>query len=143
RTRLQRPREREDPHRRQLDRVDHPRPLTAPARSDSMRAMEAVATRTGSPLATFFHISRFHIICIASVTAVAFGWLLTDRLAWLPAAFCALDWFLVNLMNRIADLREDRLNGIAGTDFVDRNSRALTYGSIALLVGSFPLGALL
>ena len=88
---------------------------------------------------TLFQISRFHIICIASVTSLTFGWLLTGReLGWAPA-ICALDWFLVNLMNRIADLREDRLNGIAGTDFVDRHARGLTIFSIVLGLGSFPL----
>ena len=89
-------------------------------------------------LATLFQISRFHIICIASVTALTFGWLLTGHDLWLAPAVCALDWFLVNLMNRIADLVEDRANGVRGTDFVDRHARALTFGSIALLVGSFP-----
>ncbi len=96
------------------------------------------APRTGA-LATLFQISRFHIICIASVTALTFGWLLTGRDLWWAPAVCALDWFLVNLMNRIADLTEDRLNGVAGTDFVDRHARPLTAASLALLVGSFPV----
>jgi 4-hydroxybenzoate polyprenyltransferase len=89
-------------------------------------------------LRTLFQISRFHIICIASVTSLTFGWLLTGRDLWLAPAVCALDWFLVNLMNRIADLVEDRANGVGGTDFVDRHAGPLTLGSVVLLVGSFP-----
>ncbi len=90
-------------------------------------------------LRTLFQISRFHSICIASVTSLTFGWLLTGRDLWLAPAVCALDWFLVNLMNRIADLVEDRANGVGGTDFVDRHARPLTLGSVLLLVGSFPV----
>jgi 4-hydroxybenzoate polyprenyltransferase len=97
----------------------------------------AAPPRAGA-LSTLFQISRFHIICIASITSLTFGWLLTGRDLWLAPAVCALDWFLVNLMNRIADLVEDRVNGVPATEFVDKNARALTWGSVLLLVGSFP-----
>ena len=90
-------------------------------------------------MGTFFHISRFHILCIAGLASLCFGWLLTGSFLWAAPAVCTLDWFLVNLQNRIADLAEDRTNGVAGTDFVDRNTRALTIGSWLLLVGSFPV----
>jgi geranylgeranylglycerol-phosphate geranylgeranyltransferase len=102
-----------------------------------MPAASPAATEE-SPLAILFHISRFHIICIASVTSLTFGWLLTGRYVFLAPLVCALDWFLVNLMNRIADLVEDRINGVTGTAFVDRHARALTVASTVLLVGSFP-----
>ena len=52
---------------------------------------------------------------------------------WLVTIVCALDWFLVNLLNRVVDLTEDRENGIAGTDFVARHRRAILYGGFALL----------
>ena len=101
-------------------------------------AAEPQATSGPGPLGTLFHISRFHIICIASATSLTFGWLLTGRDLWLAPAVCALDWFLVNLMNRIADLTEDRVNAVVGTDFIDRNARVLTVASVLLLLGSFP-----
>lgn len=91
----------------------------------------------------FFSISRFHILCIASITALCFGWQLTDRWLWLAPALCTFDWFLVNLMNRVADLVEDRINQAPGTAFADRHSGLLTWGSVALLVGSFPVTHLL
>ena len=88
---------------------------------------------------TLFQLSRFHIICIAAVTSLTFGWLLTGHDLWIAVAVCALDWFLVNLMNRVADLAEDRKNGVGGTAFVARHERALTIGAVALLVASFPI----
>ncbi|MHB8876930.1 MAG: hypothetical protein ACYC8T_24805, partial [Myxococcaceae bacterium] len=69
----------------------------------------------------FFHLSRFHIIAIASLACVAFGWLFSGSFLWAAAALCALDWFIVNLTNRVADLAEDRINGIPGTDLISKN----------------------
>ena len=40
-------------------------------------------------------------------------------------AICALDWFIVNLLNRVVDLEEDKVNRITGVAFVDRNRRAI------------------
>jgi 4-hydroxybenzoate polyprenyltransferase len=85
---------------------------------------------------TFFSISRFHIIAIASLACVTFGWLFSGQLAFAAAALCALDWFIVNLVNRVADLAEDRANGIAGTELVARRGRLFEIGCLALLAGS-------
>jgi 4-hydroxybenzoate polyprenyltransferase len=49
---------------------------------------------------------------------------------------CALDWFLVNLLNRVVDLKEDRANAITGTGFVERHRRAILVGGFATLAGS-------
>jgi 4-hydroxybenzoate polyprenyltransferase len=81
-------------------------------------------------------VSRFHIVSIAALGTFTFGWLFTDRYEWGVAAICALDWFVVNLLNRVVDVREDRANAIYGTGFVDRHRRALTAFGFALLVGS-------
>jgi 4-hydroxybenzoate polyprenyltransferase len=48
-----------------------------------------------------------------------------------------LDWFLINLMNRITDIDEDLRNGIQGTARVARQKRLLTVGSLLLMGGSF------
>ncbi|MHC4390624.1 MAG: UbiA family prenyltransferase [Planctomycetota bacterium] len=88
------------------------------------------------------HIGRLHIVAIAAVAALTFGWAFTGVRPWLAAGFCALDWFLVNLLNRVVDLKEDRLNAIPGTERVARHRSVVLYGGIGLLVASFGLGAL-
>jgi 4-hydroxybenzoate polyprenyltransferase len=82
-------------------------------------------------------IARYHIVLVAMTACVAFGFVETGRRTWLCALICGIDWFLINLMNRITDVAEDEANGIAGTARVMRSKRALTIGSAALLIGSF------
>ena len=36
--------------------------------------------------------------------ANSFGWIFTGEYPWLLAAVCAVDWFVVNLLNRVVDL---------------------------------------
>lgn len=87
-------------------------------------------------------ISRAHILAIGAVAAVVFGWILGGRYLWAVGAIAGLDWFLINLMNRVTDLAEDAKNGIRGTARVARHARAITVGAWALLVGSIALGHL-
>lgn len=92
-----------------------------------------------SALATFFHISRFHIIFIAAMASLTFSWVFTGaHLAVIPL-LVAFDWFLVNLLNRVVDLAEDQLNGVVGTGFVARHAVGLTRLCWALMLGSLPL----
>jgi 4-hydroxybenzoate polyprenyltransferase len=80
-------------------------------------------------------VSRLHIVAIASLGTLTFGWLFTGRYLWSLAAVCALDWFVVNLLNRVVDLPEDRINRITGVGFVERHRRAVLvvgFGSLAL-----------
>ncbi len=100
-----------------------------------------------SALTTFLSISRFHIVVIAALGTFTFGWLFTGTYPWALTALCALDWFVVNLLNRVVDLDEDRHNRITGVAFVDKNRRAITISGFALLIGSlvavaplFPIG---
>ena len=97
-----------------------------------------VSTEHGfaAALADAAAITRFHILLIGAVAAVVFGWLMTGRYPWALGAIAGLDWFLINLMNRVTDLEEDRQNGIRGTERVARQKTAITIGSFALLVGS-------
>lgn len=85
---------------------------------------------------TLFHLSRFHIISIACLACLTFGWLFSGERLWLALALCAVDWFIVNLVNRVADLAEDRANGIVGTDLASRHGKLFEWGCAALLVGS-------
>jgi 4-hydroxybenzoate polyprenyltransferase len=89
-----------------------------------------------SALALFASVSRLHIVAIAALGNFTFCWLLTGRYSYFLAAVCGLDWFLVNLLNRVVDLPEDRANRIRGTDFVARHRRELLFGGFALLGAS-------
>jgi 4-hydroxybenzoate polyprenyltransferase len=84
----------------------------------------------------FATISRLHIVAIAALGTFTFGWLFSGAHLWLLSAVCALDWFLVNLLNRVVDLQEDAANGIHGTDFVARHRRAILVSGFGLLFGS-------
>src|SRR5438067_4138096 len=72
-------------------------------------------------------VSRLHIVAIAALGCFTFGWLMTGRYPIFAAFVCALDWFLVNLLNRVVDLSEDSLNNIHGTDFVAAHRRAILW----------------
>jgi len=84
-------------------------------------------------IATAVSVGRLHIVAIAALGCFTFGWLFTGHYPWLVTAICALDWFLVNLLNRVVDLAEDTTNNITGTDFVARHRRAILFGGFALL----------
>jgi 4-hydroxybenzoate polyprenyltransferase len=82
-------------------------------------------------------IVRYHIVLIAMAACAVFGWLLTGERRFDIALVAGLDWFLINLLNRVTDIAEDQRNGIQGTGRVARHARALTIFATALLVGSF------
>jgi 4-hydroxybenzoate polyprenyltransferase len=88
------------------------------------------------PLALLATVSRIHIVAIAALGTFTFGWLLFGVHMWALAAISALDWFLVNILNRVVDLREDRANAIVGTDFVADHRRAVLFGGFGLLLAS-------
>jgi 4-hydroxybenzoate polyprenyltransferase len=91
------------------------------------------------PFVLLASISRLHIVAIAALGTLTFGWLFTGHYPWILAAICALDWFLVNLLNRVVDLREDRANQIVGTDFVSRHRRAIMVLGFGVLLSSLGL----
>lgn len=82
-------------------------------------------------------VSRLHIVAIAALGTLTFGWLFTAEHPFLLAGICAFDWFIVNLLNRVVDLEEDTKNRIRGTGFVRRNRRALTAVGFGALMLSF------
>lgn len=81
-------------------------------------------------------VARLHIAAIGAMGTLTFGWLLTGQRPWLLAAVSALDWFVVNLLNRAVDLTEDRANQIAGTELAALHRRALVVTGLAVLAGS-------
>ncbi len=82
-------------------------------------------------------ILRLHIIGVAICAALVFSALLTGQLAWEVTGLGAVDWMLINLLNKLTDVKEDRANQILGTDFVADHRRGLLIVWIAVFVGSF------
>jgi 4-hydroxybenzoate polyprenyltransferase len=93
-------------------------------------------TIASSRIADALAIARHHIVLVAMAASVVFGWLMTGQRPWALAPIVGLDWFLINLVNRVTDIDEDQRNGIAGTGLVARHRVALTWLSFALMVGS-------
>ena len=82
-------------------------------------------------------IGRIHIVAIGALGTFTFGYLFTDRHLYGLAAVSGLDWFLVNWLNRVVDLKEDTVNGIRGTDLVGRSPRAFAIFGFSVLSASF------
>ena len=83
---------------------------------------------------------RLHIVAIAVCATVTFGYLFMGAYPVGLALLCGFDWCIVNLLNRATDVDEDRLNGIAATEFVARHAKALVAGCLVALVGSLAWG---
>ncbi|MFO0747267.1 MAG: UbiA family prenyltransferase [Myxococcota bacterium] len=90
-------------------------------------------------LADLASILRVHIIAIAMTAALAFGWALTGRYAWLVAVIGGLDWLCINLLNRVTDLKEDAANQIRGTERLAGKGHIVLAVWGGLLGGSFAL----
>ncbi len=82
-------------------------------------------------------IARFHIVLIATLGAITFGWLMSGRYLVEIGVVVAIDWFLINLFNRITDLAEDERNQVPGTARVARARGPLTLFGLLLFTGSF------
>ena len=84
---------------------------------------------------TLASIARIHIVAIGAMGTLTFAFVLCGERPWLLALLSACDWFVVNLLNRVVDLKEDAVNKITGTDVVARNRRAVLavgFGALAL-----------
>ena len=92
--------------------------------------------RFGVYLGDLVAVLRLHIVLVAVFGSLVFGWLMTGRYLWWIGVVVALDWFLINLLNRITDLAEDLKNGIRGTAGVARRRSLVTGLSFAALFGS-------
>lgn len=97
----------------------------------------AILSRGGNSLLLLLTVGRPHITVIAALGAFTFGWLLTGRYPWFLTFVVALDWYVVNLINRTVDLREDALNAVSGTGFVSEHRRPFLGWGLFLLFSSF------
>ena len=98
---------------------------------------------TLASLASLASIARAHIVAIGAMGTLTFAYALCGTRPWLLALVCASDWFVVNLLNRVVDLKEDAANGIRGTELVARNKRAVVVVGFATLFASFAMTAVL
>jgi 4-hydroxybenzoate polyprenyltransferase len=101
--------------------------------------MSAVAARANDPLHVLASVSRLHIVAIAALQTLTFGWLFTGSYLWLLAGVSALDWLLVNVLNRVVDLPEDRTNDVVGTNFVARHATLIRAAAFTVLFASIAL----
>lgn len=81
-------------------------------------------------------IARYHIMLIAMAATVTFGFILTGRRLWAVALLCGLDWFVINVVNRVTDIAEDLRNAIPGTARVARWKGAIAAGSALAFAAS-------
>ncbi len=93
-------------------------------------------------LALVASIARLHIVAIGAMGTLTFGYAFTGERPWLAALFAALDWFVVNLLNRVVDLVEDQENAIRGADVVARHRGLVLAVGMVALVGSLVATAL-
>lgn len=90
-----------------------------------------------SILGDLMSIGRIHIVAIGALGTFTFGYLFTERHFFGLAAVSGLDWFLVNLLNRVVDIPEDTANGIRGTALVGARPRAFAIFGFSVLGASF------
>ena len=99
-----------------------------------------MATEKHGPWAIFQMVVRPHILAIAGMASLVFGWIFSGSFHPIFPVLVACDWFVVNLLNRAVDLPEDARNGVPGTAFLARHGGAVTAGSFAFLVAILALG---
>lgn len=88
-------------------------------------------------------VLRVHIVAVAVMACAGFGWIFSGERAWAVAGICAVDWFVVNLVNRVTDIDEDRANQVVDADALARQRRLWIGVAIGALVVSLPAGHLI
>jgi 4-hydroxybenzoate polyprenyltransferase len=99
--------------------------------------------RPPSTLAVLSSITRPHIVAIATLACLTFGHVFSGGYPWLAAGLCALDWFLVNLLNRVVDFGEDRANAVAGTEAAWTHRRLIAWMGLSTLALSLVVQGIL
>ncbi len=101
-----------------------------------MTSLTAATPSTGL-IADALAVIRYHIVMVAMAACLVFGWLITGKYhGWLTSVV-ALDWFLINLLNRVTDINEDLKNKIQGAERIARSPRLVTLGCAGLMLLSF------
>ena len=87
-------------------------------------------------------IARLHIVAIGAMGALTFGYAFTGERHYGVALLSALDWFVVNLLNRAVDLAEDTANRIHGADVAAKHRRLVLGTGLTVLLASLVVTAL-
>lgn len=82
-------------------------------------------------------IMRHHIVLIAMLACVTFGWIINGHYWYGLALIVGMDWFFINLFNRITDAKEDVANAVPGAEQVAMARRWLEPAAFIALAGSF------
>lgn len=85
---------------------------------------------------------RLHIVGVALLATLVFGWLFTGEHPFVLVPFVAIDWFVINLVNRVTDLAEDVANQVPGADIAAARKRQLEVLSIVAFVASLAVSHL-
>jgi 4-hydroxybenzoate polyprenyltransferase len=65
------------------------------------RRFTAWSAREVGALRTFALVGRLHILVVAALGTLTFGWLFTGEHLWRVVGIAAFDWFVLNLMSRV------------------------------------------
>jgi len=82
-------------------------------------------------------IMRHHIVLIAMLACVTFGWIINGHYWYGLALIVGMDWFFINLFNRITDAKEDVANAVPGAEQVALARRWLEPAAFVALAASF------
>lgn len=93
--------------------------------------------------AALLPLARPHIVAIAALGTLTFGRFLSGELLVGLATVAALDWFLVNVVNRAVDLAEDRENDVPGVAFLAAHRARVAQVAVGALALSLLLTHLL
>ena len=86
-------------------------------------------------------VARPHIVAIGALGTLTFSRVLTGERDGVLAACAGVDWFVVNLLNRAVDVREDQANQVTGADVVARHRKAVIVAGVVVLLLSLVVGA--
>jgi 4-hydroxybenzoate polyprenyltransferase len=80
---------------------------------------------------------RIHILILAALTTLTFGWLLTGEHLWPATGIAAFDWLVAGSIGRTVDVKEDEVNRVPGAALIARNRMLLRVFAFAVLCVSF------
>lgn len=80
--------------------------------------------------------ARLHIVLIAALGTLTYGWLMTGRQVLDLALLAGLDWLILDLGNKLSDLPEDEINSPAEAALVRAHARLIATSLIVLFAGS-------
>lgn len=87
-------------------------------------------------LSILFKALRPHIFCVAGMGTLVFSSILSKEYYWSLALISAFDWCLLNLLNQIADVKEDIANGRQDAIWIERHQSSLKWVTAILIFAS-------